>query len=157
MPTLGKDGMRSFFYLDSRHSSCVLQTLSSVLYVCWVTKCMVCMTVSVGCCNHFLSPAGNTGYSVLVKCSKKIVQSLSEEPKAIALQLLSARLITPCILEKTNELNETKREKASRLYTTLLGVVEHYPHKYHEFISILTPNLLHTDLLTELETLYKSM
>ncbi len=116
-----------------------------------------CVTVSVGCCNHFLSPAGNTGYSVLVRCSEKIVQSLSEEPKALALHFLSAGLITPCILEKTNEyVNETKREKASRLYTTLLGVVKHHPHKYNDFVSTLRPNPLHTDLLTELDTHYCS-
>ncbi len=90
-----------------------------------------------------------------MRCSEKIVQSLSEEPKTLALHFLSAGLITQDILEKTNEyVNETKREKASRLYTTLLGVVKHHPHKYHEFVSILRPNPLHTDLLTELDTHY---
>ncbi len=76
--------------------------------------------VGVSCSNHFLSPAGNAGYSVLVSCSEKIVQSLSEDPKALALHLLSAGLITVSILEKTNEyVNETKREKATRLYTAM--------------------------------------
>ncbi len=93
--------------------------------------------VGISCSNHFLSPAGNAGYSVLVSCSEKIVQSLSEDPKALALHLLSAGLITLSILEKTNELNETKREKATRLYTALLGVVKHHPHKYHKFVSTL--------------------
>ncbi len=103
-----------------------------------------------------LSPAGNIGYSVLVKCSEKIVQSLSEEPKAIALRLLSAGLITQCILEKTNEyVNETKREKATRLYTALLGVVKQHPHKYHEFVSTLRLHPVHTDLVTVLDSHYK--
>ena len=67
--------------------------------------------VGVSCSNHFLSPAGNAGYSVLVSCSEKIVQSLSEDPKALALHLLSAGLITVSNLEKPNEyVNETKRE-----------------------------------------------
>ena len=111
--------------------------------------------VGVSCSNHFLSPAGNAGYSVLVSCSEKIVQSLSEDPKALALHLLSAGLITVSILEKTNEyVNETKREKATRLYTALLGVVKHHPHKYHEFVSTLRLNPLHTDLVTQLDSKY---
>ncbi|XP_064385072.1 uncharacterized protein LOC135333968 isoform X2 [Halichondria panicea] len=97
----------------------------------------------------------NAGYSVLVSCSEKIVQSLSEDPKALALHLLSAGLITVSILEKTNEyVNETKREKATRLYTALLGVVKHHPHKYHEFVSTLRLNPLHTDLVTQLDSKY---
>ena len=112
--------------------------------------------VGVSCSNHFLSLAGNAGYSVLVSCSEKIVQSLSEDPKALALHLLSAGLITLSILEKTNELNETKREKATRLYTALLGVVKHHPHKYHEFVSTLRLNPLHTDLVTQLDSLSKT-
>ncbi|XP_064385275.1 uncharacterized protein LOC135334138 [Halichondria panicea] len=106
---------------------------------------------------HTLSGvSGNAGYSVLVSCSEKIVQSLSEDPKALALHLLSAGLITLSILEKTNELNETKREKATRLYTALLGVVKHHPHKYHEFVSTLRLNPLHTDLVTQLDSLSKT-
>ena len=86
-----------------------------------------------------------------MRCSEKIVQSLSEEPKAIALGLLSAGLITECILEKTNELNETKREKATRLYTALLSVVKQHPHKYQELVSTLRLHPVHTDLVTELK------
>ncbi|XP_064389764.1 uncharacterized protein LOC135337740 isoform X2 [Halichondria panicea] len=105
---------------------------------------------------HTLSGvSGNAGYSVLVSCSEKIVQSLSEDPKALALHLLSARLITVSILEKTNEyVNETKREKVTRLYTALLGVVKHHPHKYHEFVSTLRLNPLHSDLVTQLDSKY---
>ncbi len=98
------------------------------------------------------SPTGNAGYSVLVRFSDKIVQSISEDPKALALHLLSAGLITVSILEKTNEyVNETKREKATRLYTTLLGVVKNHPHKYHKFVSTLRLNPLHIDLVRELD------
>ncbi len=81
-----------------------------------------------------------------------IVQSLSEDPKALALHLMSAGIITVSILEATNELNETKREKATRLYTALIGVVKHHPHKYHEFVSTLRLNPLHTDLVRELDS-----
>ncbi|XP_064384780.1 uncharacterized protein LOC135333688 [Halichondria panicea] len=105
---------------------------------------------------HTLSGvSGNAGYSVLMSCSEKIVQSLSEDPKALALHFLSAGLITVSILEKTNEyVNETKREKATRLYTALLRVVKHHPHKYHEFVSTLRLNPLHTDLVTQLDSKY---
>ncbi len=131
------------------HIQCIVHVLSLFVLVYLVLQC-----VGVWCSNHFLSPAGNAGYSVLVSCSEKIVQSLSEDPKALALHLLSAGLITVSILEKTNELNETKREKATRLYTALLGVVKHHPHKYHEFVSTLRLNPLHTDLVRELDSKY---
>ncbi len=91
---------------------------------------------------------------MLVSCSEKIVQSLSEDPKALALHLLSAGLITERVLQETNQLNEIKADKATRLYTALLGVVKHHPHKYHEFVSTLRLNPLHTDLVRELDSKY---
>ncbi len=99
-----------------------------------------------------LSPAGNAGYIVLVKCSEKIIESFSQEPKAIAVRLLSVGLITERVLQETNQLNEINADKATRLYTALLGVVKHYPHKYHEFVSTLRLNPLHTDLVRELDS-----
>ena len=110
--------------------------------------------MGVSCSNYFLSPAGNAGYSVLVSCSEKIVQSLSEEPKALALHLLSAGLITDRVLQETNQLNEIKADKATRLYTALLDVVKHHPHKYRDFVSTLRLNPLHTDLVTLLDSKY---
>ncbi|XP_064384149.1 uncharacterized protein LOC135333169 [Halichondria panicea] len=98
---------------------------------------------------------GNAGYSVLVSFSEKIVQSLSHEPKALAVSFLSVGLITERVLRETNELNEIKADKATRLYTALLGVVKHHPHKYHEFVSTLRLNPLHTDLVTLLDSKYK--
>ncbi len=100
------------------------------------------------------SLAGNAGYRVLLRCGEKIVQSLSKEPFTLAFYFLSAGLITERVLQETNQLNEINAYKARRLYTTLLGVVRHHPHKYHEFVSILRPKPLHTDLLTELDTHY---
>ncbi len=114
-------------YMHAVHITCILSGVCTWAYHCF---------------NHFLS--------------EKIVQSLSENLKALALHLLSAGLITVSILEKTNELNETKREKATRLYTALLGGVKHYPQKYHEFVSTLRLNPLHTDLVKELDKSTKS-
>ncbi len=99
-----------------------------------------------------LSPTGNAGYNVLVRCSEKIVESLSQEPKAVAVRLLSVELITERVLQETNQLNEINADKATRLFTALLGVVKHHPHKYHEFVSTLRLNPLHTDLIRELDS-----
>lgn len=71
-----------------------------------------------------------------MKC-EKIIESLSQEPKEAALRLLSAGFINDFILEKTNELNETKREKATRLYTAVLGLLKHNAHKYQDFVATL--------------------
>ncbi|XP_064384748.1 uncharacterized protein LOC135333670 isoform X2 [Halichondria panicea] len=104
---------------------------------------------------HTLSAvSGNAGYSVLVSCSEKIVQSLSHEPKALAVRFLSVGLITERVLQETNQLNEINADKATRLYTALLGVVKHHPHKYHKFVSTLRLNPLHTDLVTQLDSKY---
>ncbi len=92
---------------------------------------------------------------MLVKYSEKIVLSLSEEPKAIALALLSAGLITERVLQETNQLNEINADKATRLYTALLGEVKQHPHKYHEFVSTLRLHPVHTDLVTVLDSHYK--
>ncbi|XP_064388722.1 uncharacterized protein LOC135336790 isoform X2 [Halichondria panicea] len=102
---------------------------------------------------HTLSGfSGNAGYNVLVRCSEKIVESLSQEPKAVAVRLLSVGLITERVLQETNQLNEINADKANRLFTALLGVVKHHPHKYHEFVSTLKLNPLHTDLIRELDS-----
>ncbi len=115
---------------------------------------MLQCVMGVPCCNHFLPLAGNAGYSVLMRCGEKIIESLSEEPKSIAVCFLSVGLITERVLQETNQLNEINADKATRLFTALLGVVKHHPHKYHEFVSTLRHNPLHTDLVRELDSQY---
>ena len=62
------------------------------------------------------------------------------------------------MLEETNELNETNRTKARRLYTAVLGIVRHHPHRYVELISVLKDNMiLYRDLLRELEMTYDKL
>ena len=81
------------------------------------------------------------------------MQSLSHEPKAIALRLLSAGFITERVLQETNELNEINADKATRLYTAVLSVVRDHPHKFQEFVSILqTSRGVHKDLVEELNS-----
>ena len=81
------------------------------------------------------------------------MQSLSHEPKAIALRLLSAGFITERVLQETNELNEINADKATRLYTAVLSVVRDHPPKFQEFIPILQTSLgVHKDLVEELNS-----
>ncbi len=77
------------------------------------------------------------GYEAMVDCGQEIVRSLSTDPTGFAVSFLSKRLVSPTMLRETNELNETKTKKASRLYTEVLEKVEQYPEKYNEFVDTL--------------------
>ena len=103
-------------------------------------------------------PGNNIGYNVLVQCGEKIVGDLTKDPKTIALQLHAKKFISADILEETNELNETNRSKARRLYTAVLDLVRHHPQRYGEFLSILEGNrTLFRDLLKELQITYNKL
>ena len=94
----------------------------------------------------------NIGYNVLVHCGEKVVGDLTKDPKTLALHLHAKRFISDDTLEEVNELNETNRNKARRLYTAVLEIVRNHPQRYAEFISILEGNrTLYRDLLKELE------
>ncbi len=70
------------------------------------------------------------------KC-EEIVESLSRDPNGWALSLFSKGFISDAVLDQTNELNITKNNKALTLYSALLKVVEQYPERYYDFISLL--------------------
>ena len=74
----------------------------------------------------------------MVAEGEKIVEALSRDPKRLALKLFTKDLISRTILEETNELNETKVDKASRLYSAVLKEVLEYPQHYDTFIEILS-------------------
>ena len=94
------------------------------------------------------SPEVNHDYDVLVQCGVEVIDGLSREPKDFAVVLHSKGFIAKQILQEIVELPVTSTENARKLYTALLGVVEHYPHRYREFVSILQDNtLLYGDLL----------
>ena len=88
-------------------------------------------------------------YDVLVKCGVKVIDGLSREnTKIFAVVLHSKGLIAKQILQEIVELPATSTENGRKLYTAILGVVEHYPYRYREFISILQDNpSLYGDLL----------
>ena len=103
-------------------------------------------------------PGNNIGYNVLAQCGEKIVGDLTKDPKTIALQLHARKFISADVLEETNELNETNRSKARRLYTAVLDLVRHHPQRYGEFLSILEGNrTLYRDLLKELQMIYDKL
>ena len=108
----------------------------------------------VSCCSvTFVTDVADSSevshdYDVLVKCGVKVIDGLSREPKDFAVVLHSKGFIAKQILQEIVQLPATSTENARKLYTAILGVVEHYPYRYREFISILQDNpLLYGDLL----------
>ena len=92
----------------------------------------------------------------MVAGGEKIVEALSRDPKAMAQAMFTKGLISHAILEETNELNETKTDKARRLYSAVLKVVQEYPKQYNDFIGIFKVKTGQYDkLLTFLTSLHR--
>ncbi len=88
----------------------------------------------------------------MVSCAVRIVEGLSRDPQGIATSLLAKGFISDSVLSQTIELNETKLDKARRLYTIVLQIVKLYPMKYNDFVAILRElGGMYTDLLELLE------
>ena len=102
------------------------------------------------------SSKDNYGHESLVDCSEKIIAGLSSEAKAMAVALHGRGFISTELLGEITELPATKMDNASKLYVAILRSVQHHPHRYSEFISILRSNtLLYSDLLKVLEETYQ--
>ena len=102
-----------------------------------------------------LFPIENIGYNVLARCGEKIIGDFAKDSKTLAFHLHTKKFISDVTLEETNELNEINRNKARRLYTTVLGTVRQHPQRYVDLISILESNeTLYKDLLEELKLTY---
>ena len=100
-------------------------------------------------------PESTPQYCVLVKLTDKVVESLSHEPITTAQGLFSSGFISKEELDETIQLNEIKSKKAARLYSAVLGVVEKYPHKLDDFVSLLQARHIHQELVQELERVLK--
>ena len=88
----------------------------------------------------------------MVFCAEKIVEGLSRDPRGLATLLLSRGLISDAVVRETIELNETKVNKAKRLFTAVLNVVKHYPERYDNFLAVFRGHgEVYTDLLEMLE------
>ena len=89
--------------------------------------------------------------NVLVKCGAKVIYGLSQKPKEFAVVLHGQGFISTDMFQEVVELSVTRDDNAIKLYTAVLKVVEHYPHKYKEFISMLQDDrILYGDLLSVL-------
>ena len=98
----------------------------------------------------------NYGHQTLVDCSKKIIAGLSSEPKSVSDSLHGKGLISSELLREMAELQATKTDNARKLYVSILKTVQHHPHRYFDFISILhSDKLLYSDLLKVLEETYQ--
>ncbi len=90
----------------------------------------------------------------MVDCAEELVSSLSTDPKGFAISLFSKRLISPHVLEQTNELNETNTEKAGRLYTEVLKIVQRCPEEYKTFVGRLEDRKHCNDIVQKLGLKY---
>ncbi|XP_064383568.1 uncharacterized protein LOC135332149 isoform X2 [Halichondria panicea] len=96
----------------------------------------------------------NAGYEAMVDCAEELVSSLSTDPKGFAISLFSKRLISPHVLEQTNELNETNTEKAGRPYTEVLKIVQRCLEEYKTFVGRLEDRKHCNDIVQKLGQKY---
>ena len=99
----------------------------------------------------------SNAYYTMVRCSVSLNHAMSKDPKALALALYSVGFISQATLNETNELNETKSAKGSRLYSAVLDRVRSFPMKFVDFIDILRQDRLqYGDVLMEIERTFFS-
>ena len=100
----------------------------------------------------------SNAYNTMVRCSVSLNHALSKDPKALALALYSAGFVSQATLDETNELNETKSAKGSRLYSAVLGRVRSFPMKFVDFIDILRRDRVqYGEVLAEIDKKYGSV
>ncbi len=94
----------------------------------------------------------------MVKCSVSLNHAMSQEPLALAAALFRTGLISKAVFDETGELNETKNEKGSRLYRTVLEVVQNFPTRFAEFVEALRSNtILYSDVLEKLDKMFEQL
>ncbi len=87
-----------------------------------------------------------------------MVDSLSQQPKAIATSLSNAHLISRDLLSRvaSGKVAVTNRESADKLQLAVSQTVESNPGKFTHFVSVLREDLtLYGGLLTVLNEAYK--
>ena len=98
----------------------------------------------------------NYGHQTLVDCGEKIIAGLSSEPETIGDILHGKGFISTELLREIAQVQATSTNNARKLYLSVLGTVQHHPHRYSDFISILQRNImLYSDLLRVLEQTYR--
>ena len=97
----------------------------------------------------------NHGYTVLIKLCDKVISGLSREPKALAHTLLGRGLLSQEKVEEIVQIPATDTQNAHKIYNVVLECVQHFPHRYTDFTSVLGENiLLYSDLLDALREAY---
>ena len=97
----------------------------------------------------------NHGYIVLINLCDKIISELSKEPKALAYTLLGKGFLSHEKVEEIVQIPATNKQNARKIYDVVLGVVQHFPHRYNDFTSVLEEKaVVYRDLLTSLKEAY---
>ena len=99
--------------------------------------------------------ASNHGYTVLITLCDKLISGLSREPKALAYTLLGKGLFSREKVEEIVQIPATDTQNARKIYDVVLGCVQHFPHRYNDFLAVLEEKaLIYGDLLTALKEAY---
>ena len=92
---------------------------------------------------------------MITQCNK-LISGLSREPKDLAYSLLERGLLSKEKVEEIVQIPATDKENARKIYNVVLESVQHFPHRYSDFVSLLKEKaLLYGDLLTALREAYR--
>lgn len=91
-------------------------------------------------------------YVIMVDCADEIVGGLAMDPKQSATAFYSKGFIAKSLFDEIIEVPATKRENAARLFSSILDVIQHYPQRFENFLSVLKENpTLYGELLATLQ------
>ena len=88
-----------------------------------------------------------------------MISEIAGDPKQMAGALFQHHFIPKDTLERVNELNETSRDKASRLVRDIETEVNRNPTSYQQILTIFmeTNSVRYTDLVTVLQEKYEKI
>ena len=91
---------------------------------------------------------------MIILCDK-LISGLSREPKALAHTLLGKGFLSHEKVEEIVQIPSTDTQNARKIYNVVLGRVQHFPHRYNDFLAVLEEKtFLYRDLLTALKEAY---
>ena len=96
--------------------------------------------------SHNIYSISDFEYKTMVAHAEEIIASLSKDPEGLADSLFTKGMISSDTLEAIKSQQST--DKARRLYSALLAVVQENPQRYGEFLMLLREHgQLYIDLL----------
>lgn len=97
-------------------------------------------------------------YNIMVRCSVKLSQAMSQDPETLATALHAEGFIAQFVLDQTTQLNEIRSSKGNRLYSAVLGKVKCVPMKFAKFVLILRRDgEIYNDVLEEMDKVYRTL